>query len=130
MSDLEQNPGVKVLVVDEEKLDRWLLCHALRDAGCAVLEAADGFQALSTIEREQPDLVFLDLRMPWLDGYGVLEQLQERRCCCPVVVVSAELDPEAQMRVLRLGAVEFFSKPVSSQQALAVLQRVLCGFSA
>ena len=114
----------RVLVVDDEQLDRGILCHALRDARSQVLEASDGFEAISLIEREDPDLVFLDLHMERLDGFSVLEHLEATGATCQVVIVSGELNHELQWRALRLGAVEFLSKPVSVEQLTTAVLRL------
>jgi len=114
----------RVLVVDDEQLDRWILCHALRDARCEVLEASNGLEAISLIEREDPDLVFLDLHMKRLDGFAVLEQLEKIGATCQVVIVSCELNPKLQWRALKLGAVEFLNKPVSVEQLTAAVLRL------
>jgi len=111
-------------VVDDEQLDRWLLCHALRDAGCDVLQASDGREAIALIELKDPDLVFLDLHMKRLDGFGVLERMEEIGATCQVVVVSCELDPKMQWRALELGAVEFLNKPVNVEQLTAAVLKL------
>ena len=67
--------------------------------------------------------MFLDLTMPELDGYGVLEQLQKEGLNTFVIVVSADIQPIAQERVRKLGAVAFCKKPVNPQEIQAILKQ-------
>lgn len=69
------------------------------------------------------ELLFLDLNMPGLDGYGVLQQIRERDLSTMVIVVSGDIQPEARERVKKLGAMEFIKKPVSIEQVEAVLKQ-------
>lgn len=83
-------PGKRVLVVDDETEIRLLLHRVLSDGGFEVEEAKDGLDALEKIQARRPDLVTLDLHMPRLDGWGVLERLREMESPPPVVVISGQ----------------------------------------
>ncbi|MCL6418782.1 response regulator [Aestuariirhabdus sp. Z083] len=87
-----------------------------------ILFAEHGQQALHALERESIDLMFLDLTMPVMDGYQTLEQLRHLGVNCLVIVVSGDIQPAAQARVLDLGALAFIKKPVDSGELEAVLQ--------
>lgn len=100
-----------VLVVDDEP--DILLLHRLNlsAAGHDVVLAADGLTALERIADSRPDCVVLDVMMPVLDGWGVLERLQAAGDAPPVLVVSAKSAPADIARARDLGASDFLAKP-------------------
>jgi two-component system response regulator CpxR len=107
-----------VLVVDDDEAIREIMAEVLRDDGYEVVCAENGAQAMAEIRKDRsPDLVLLDLMMPVLSGWEVLEQLQESDVLSriPVVVVSAMNAP---------GAREHLSKPIDLQQLLATVGRL------
>ncbi len=83
---------LRVLVVDDEPAVRRMLCQALADFD--TVEARDGEEALEEIENERPDLVVTDIRMPGLNGYGLLEKLRERYPDLPVLAISGYASTE------------------------------------
>ena len=103
----------RVLVVDDNRLNRLILSRSLAGAGHEVLLAEDGEAALAMIRAEPFDLVFLDIEMPVLDGYGVLTALRadERFRHLPVIVVSAVDDMASVVRCIELGAEDYLPKP-------------------
>jgi two-component system alkaline phosphatase synthesis response regulator PhoP len=108
-----------VLVVDDEP--DILLLHRLNleAAGHEVVLAADGVTALERIEESRPDCVVLDVMMPVLDGWGVLEQLRETTSPPPVLVVSAKSSPADVAKAKELGAADFLAKPFDGEALLA-----------
>src|SRR6478672_8106607 len=97
----------RILVVDDEP--DILLLHRLNleSAGHEVLLAADGVKALARIDPDHPDVVVLDVMMPALDGWGVLDALQARPSPPPVLVVSAKSAQEDIDRALAYGAAAY-----------------------
>lgn len=85
--------------------------------------ATDGLEGIEAIKEGKGDVVFLDLTMPNLDGYGVLEQIRAQDLPAMVIVVSGDIQPEAQERVLGLGALAFIKKPIDTEKAVQVLTR-------
>src|SRR5262245_19869221 len=112
-------PGVNasaaaVLVVDDVPENRDLLARRLKRLGIEEIEqASNGLEALAAIERRQFDLVLLDIMMPELDGFGVLERLKAngRVNDLPIVVISALNEIEPVVRCIELGAEDFIFKP-------------------
>jgi len=104
---------LSALVVDDDAFNTKLLGEIARAAGWRAEVAMDGVEALAALERARPDVVLLDLMIPRLDGFGVLEQLRAdpRTADVPVVVISAIQDPEARARAVELGADDFAPKP-------------------
>jgi len=113
-------PGVNaspaaVLVVDDVPENRDLLVRRLQRLGINDVEqAANGVEALAAIERRNFDLVLLDIMMPELDGFGVLERLKAngRVNDLPIVVISALSEIEPVVRCIELGAEDFIFKPI------------------
>ncbi|HEX8915052.1 MAG TPA: response regulator [Humisphaera sp.] len=116
-----------VLVVDDEPNIRLMLRTALESAGFVVDEAADGRQAIESIDRDVPDLMVLDLSMPVLDGMGVLRQLRDRPADRrpPVVVLTAYGSVPTAVRAVRLGARDFLEKPTTPDDLRAAVRGVL-----
>jgi DNA-binding NtrC family response regulator len=102
----------KILIVDDEPKIRLVFRTALETDGHAVAEAGDGDEALARLRRERFDLVLLDLRMPLLDGMEVLRRMRDEGLDMPVILVTAHGSIPDAVRAMRLGAVDFLSKPV------------------
>lgn len=113
----------KVLICDDSSLARKHLARTL-PAGLAgdVHFASDGLEALELIRQSPFDLMFLDLTMPGMDGYEVLETLNDEGQMLDIVVVSADIQAEAQRRVKSLGALDFIQKPCSSESLQQLVQ--------
>jgi DNA-binding response OmpR family regulator len=117
-----ENGGKRILVVDDERDVRSLVCHILVDQGYEVDQAVDGREALEKIQAKTPDLVVLDLMMPEVDGWQVLRELQGRPTRPRVVVLSAFGDVK---RATEAGAVGFLAKPFRFAQLVDTCQRAL-----
>jgi CheY-like chemotaxis protein len=117
----------KILVVDDEPDARTVMFHSLRGAGHSVSEAADGEQALKKLKRTKFDLVLLDIMMPRLSGYDVLEKIRgmPSRADTPVVVVTAKHDPKGVLREVEGGATDHIAKPFLPSELEVVVERVL-----
>jgi DNA-binding response OmpR family regulator len=113
-----------VLVVDDEPQVVWMLQFSLEAEGYRTFAARDGIAALQEIRDRRPSLVLLDIMMPIMDGWSVLEQLRE----LPederprVVVVSARSSLRDRAKAVQLGADAFVPKPFSVDDLLGVLQ--------
>lgn len=111
-----------VVVADDSALARKQLIKTLpADWKVSVREAKDGREALEAFDTDAR-LLFLDLTMPELDGFQVLETLAERGDAYLVIVVSADIQPKAIERVKELGALAFLQKPVDAGELESVLK--------
>ena len=101
-------------MVDDDAGQRLLASAALLQGGFSVLEAADGEQALSLFQREQPDIVLLDVIMPGLDGFAVCEVLRQLPGGqhLPIVMVTGLDDVESIERAYQVGATDFITQPI------------------
>ncbi|MGE6288641.1 response regulator [Aeromonas media] len=115
---------MNVLICDDSGFARKQLMRALPVGWNVTLhQAADGLEGVEQILMGHGDLIFLDLTMPEMDGYGVLETLKREGLRNKVIVVSGDIQPEAHARVMALGALDFIKKPASPETLLALLQR-------
>lgn len=115
----------KVLVVDDDPGIRELLSIRLGLLGYQVVTAKDGGAALDEISKFKPDAVVLDLAMPRLDGFGVLERLgRAKLASLPVLVLSARTSTFDVQRAIRLGAKDFLAKPFGEDQLLRRISRL------
>jgi len=116
----------RVLVVDDLQANRELLRALLEDLGHEVREAANGQEALDAVASEEPDLIFLDVVMPKLDGLAVCRQLKadpELRLI-PVVLLTAMNDRATKLKGIEAGADDFLTKPFDAKELL-VRTRIL-----
>lgn len=103
---------------------RKMLIKALPESwDVEIFQAANGMEAIALYREGKADVMFLDLTMPVLDGYGVLETMQKEDMNSFVIVVSADIQPIAQERVKSLGAIAFVKKPVSSEVIESILKQ-------
>jgi two-component system LytT family response regulator len=114
---------IRALIVDDEPLAReWVRSAVAEDPELEVLgECGDGFEAAEAIRRLKPDLVFLDVQMPGLDGFGVLEALSPEEI--PAVVFVTAFDQYA-VRAFEAQAVDYLMKPFSKERVEEAVRRV------
>jgi DNA-binding response OmpR family regulator len=115
----------RVLIVDDEPDILLMLRVNLEADGYATALAADGESALQRIGEEAFDLILLDVMMPVMDGWGVLDRLAVQSEAPLVIVVSAKSSRRDMARALELGAVAYVTKPFSPLDLSAVVARVL-----
>jgi len=88
-----------------------------------ITQASNGKEAMEAYRAGKADVMFLDLTMPEMDGYQVLEALQKEDLNSFVIVVTADIQPVAQERVLKMGAIAFVKKPVTAEVMDSVLKQ-------
>jgi two-component system sensor histidine kinase/response regulator len=127
MPETPDTPHSTVLVVDDNEANRSLARHTLEDEGYRVLEASGGEEAIALVEREAPDCILLDVRMPGMDGFAVCERLRAlpRGADTPVVFLTALRDVETFDRALRAGGDDFLTKPVRPTELVIRVQSSL-----
>ena len=114
---LEMIQGMKVMVVDDSRTLRKLLTRELNGIGIPnILEAVDGLEALSLLQKESFDLMLLDMEMPELDGLGVLRKIKADRnlSYLPVIVVSGAEELDKTVECIQIGAEDYLPKPFNS----------------
>ncbi|WCE31393.1 response regulator [Vibrio sp. SCSIO 43137] len=115
---------LSVLICDDSALARKQMARSLPSSlNADITFAVNGLDALEKLAENSINLMFLDLTMPELDGYGTLEQMQKRGIDVPVVVVSGDIQPKAKAKVKELGAREFIQKPMDKEVLKQVLKQ-------
>jgi two-component system chemotaxis response regulator CheY len=121
--------NAKVLIVDDSSLTRRNLRQILETAGCAVVEAENGLDALERYFLEKPDVVMLDLVMRGMYGLDVLHKIRELDPRARVIVVSADIQTSSQDLAGESGAAAFINKPFDKSDILSALDTALAGAS-
>jgi CheY-like chemotaxis protein len=114
----------RVLVIDDEPDVRWLLRMTLERVGHEVILADDGLRGVAMAQKQRPDAIVLDLMMPVMDGYGVLDALakDDRTVEVPVLVLTAKAIPDEEERVTKAGARRFVTKPFDPNDLVRELE--------
>ncbi|PMJ93137.1 response regulator [Vibrio sp. 10N.261.55.A7] len=115
-----------VLICDDSALARKQMARSLpASLNADITFAVHGLDALEKLEQKKFELMFLDLTMPELDGFGTLEEIQKRGYDLPVVVVSGDIQPKAKERVMAFGAKSFIQKPIDKKLLNDVLKSLV-----
>jgi CheY-like chemotaxis protein len=114
----------RVLVVEDDDDIRSFVTAVLEDAGYRVLPAANGLEALQRVERESPEAILLDMKMPVMDGWAFVAQYRAKSPRqAPIIVMTAA--HEATERAREVAATDVLSKPFDIEELLASLSRAL-----
>lgn len=105
-----------ILVVDDEAAIRELISEVLNISGFTVASSADGLDALNQIRRTKFDLILLDVNLPKVDGFAVLEKVRESAPTQPIIMLSARTDKDDVINGLKLGADDYIRKPFSVEE--------------
>src|SRR5437660_9505006 len=118
-------PHPRILVIDDEAPIRDSLKMMLEYEGYEFIGAATGQEGLALAERDAPDLVLLDVKMPGMDGIEVLERLRNMNEAVPVIVVSGHGTISTAVEATKKGAFDFIEKPFASERVLVSLRNAL-----
>lgn len=120
-----ENKNIRILMVDDEADFRQLMTFWLKTKGYNVTTAIDGKNAIEMIKKDPPDIVFLDLRMPVLDGVEVLKRIRKFNKDIPVIVISAYLNDPVAKNLTSYGVSGVFYKGENFEDALPLLETAL-----
>lgn len=125
----EPPPGLgpyrRVLIVDDEANLRQTLARILHQMGCEVTTAADGAETLQHLESAPYDLVYLDIRLPGMDGLQVLRQIHDHFPQLAVVLLTAYASVKSAAEAVRLGATDYLIKPITPEALIARTRTIL-----
>lgn len=123
MDDIYQ--GLKVMVIDDSKTIRRTAETLLKKVGCEVFTATDGFEALAKIADHQPDIIFVDIMMPRLDGYQTTALIKNNKTFkkTPVIMLSSKdgLFDRARGRIV--GSEQYLTKPFTKEELLGAIKK-------
>ena len=120
----------RILVAEDEPHCRFGISVALRGAGYEVIEASDGDEALAAVlrskgEQKPLDLLILDIQMPRLDGFGVLDELAKREIAIPTLIITGHGDRQTLVDLLRRGCADYVDKPFAPDELLDAVKRAI-----
>lgn len=122
-SEAGQYTGLKVMVIDDSKTIRRSAEVLLKKEGCEVVTATDGFEALAKIAEHEPDIIFVDIMMPRLDGYQTCALIKNNRLfkSIPVVMLSSKDSIFDRARGRVVGSEQYLTKPFTKDDLLSAI---------
>lgn len=125
MSIPQNEQHLRVLVVEDEAPVRLSLSAFLRDRNFIVTDAENGQIALGILEKEPIDIIISDIRMPILDGLGLLKEVEKKHPEIKVILVTGYQDIESAIAAARHGALDYVTKPYNLAEIYQILRRVM-----
>ncbi|MEK6641599.1 MAG: response regulator, partial [Nitrospirota bacterium] len=116
--------GLRILLVDDEPLMRLSMVDALEAVGHDIEAAASGTEGIDAIHQRPFDLVITDLRLPGADGLAVLAAAKEQSPHTEVVMITAHGSVETAVGAMKLGALDYITKPFQMDELLLIVERV------
>jgi len=122
-----QGDGKKILVVEDSSTQRKIICKMLLQSGYRILEAKDGYEALSIVEHERPDLILLDIVMPGIDGYKVMSLIKDipNMGDVPIIMLTSRGKLIDKMRGKVSGTNEYLTKPFKRGDLMEKIRKYL-----
>ena len=115
---------IPLLICDDSNMARKQVARALPEGwDVDITFATNGLEGIKAIREGKGEMVFLDLTMPEMDGYQVLEAVKMEGLDSMIIVISGDIQPDAHARVTKLGAIEFIQKPVNPEKLQEVLRK-------
>jgi len=115
---------MKILIVDDEKNHRLMLKLHLEDAGHKTSQAENGLHALEALEEDKYDAILLDMKMDIMDGLTFLGMMNRKGFSVPVIVITAFSNVKTAVESMKLGAIDYLTKPVDIDQLMDALGKV------
>ncbi|MFA4991773.1 MAG: response regulator [Candidatus Omnitrophota bacterium] len=119
------NKEKKILLVDDEQDFRQLMTFWLESKGYAVMTASDGAEAVELVKKKEIDIVFMDVRMPGMDGVDAIKKIREFNEYIPIIVISAHVDDPKAKEAVAYGISGIFCKHKDFQEGLSLLESAL-----
>lgn len=116
-----------ILIIDDSNTNLVLLESLFKRNGYKVFSAVNGKEGLNLMEKNIPDLIFLDLKMPQVDGFEFIRLLKKNTgwANIPVVILSAISDKETMIRSIEMGVIEYLTKPLDIEKVMQLTKNIL-----
>jgi len=114
-----------ILIIDDSSFQRTMIRKALRKENFTCIEAENGNIGLEMAEKENPDVIIVDLLMPGLNGIEFLKAIQEKGITIPVLVLTSDIQDATRDLCLELGARSFLNKPLRTDDLIPAIRKVL-----
>ena len=118
----EEKKAIKVLLVDDEEHFRERLSLQLSVRGYTVFNAGDGLCAIEIVEKENPDVVVLDHKMPGMDGMQTFKEIRKLRPLAEVIMLTGHATANTALEAMKLGAFDYIMKPVDLEELILKLE--------
>ncbi|MBN2460906.1 MAG: sigma-54-dependent Fis family transcriptional regulator [Candidatus Cloacimonetes bacterium] len=115
----------KVLLVDDNENMQFILKNLLTEEGFEFLAATNGLEALNMVQKDLPDLVLLDIRLPGMDGIEVLKKLKESEPDLLVIMITAYGDVKSAVKAIKIGAYDYITKPFDNEELILTIRKAL-----
>lgn len=115
----------KILIVDDDKDMRWNLSNILKAEGYNVITAGDGKKAITEVENHFPSMVFLDIRLPDMDGIQILERIKKIDKDIAIIMITAYGDVKGAVSAMKLGAFDYIVKPFDNKELTLVVKKAI-----
>ena len=127
VESIQINPNYTLLIVDDSRVIRKMMRNILFSCGYTILEAKNGTEAIEIVEREEVDLMLLDMQMPDMSGLDALRQIKrnEDNFNLPVFMISSTLDIEVMRDAYKAGVLDYFKKPFSPEELKLKVEQVI-----
>ena len=116
---------MKILLIDDSLVSRMITKKALTSLKADIFEAGGGNDGIKIAAEKKPELIILDLLMPGMDGFEVLEKLNSNGSTVPVIILSADIQGTTREKIKSLGAAAFIKKPPSAETLLDAIEKVI-----
>lgn len=116
---------IRILLVEDTPVNMYVLQRVFRNEGFDVVEATDGKEAIRKAEKEKPDVVLMDMRLPDMSGYEAVAVLRQKLPALPIIAVTADALPGDREWCLNLGCIDYFSKPIRYREVIDRVQRIV-----
>lgn len=124
MDNADQLKGIKVMVIDDSNTIRKSVEISLKSLGCVVFSAENGFEAMAKIVENKPDIIFVDITMPRLDGYQACALIKNNPTyqSIPIIMLSSKDGIFDKARGRMVGANEYLAKPFTTEGLLSIIR--------
>ena len=123
--ETEIKPKIKILVVDDDEDFRWAMGNILGAVGYHCIHAVNGRQALDFLERDIPNLVLMDYRMPGENGLTVSAEMKRMIPMVPIVMITAYAEVDSAVKAMKMGIYDYVTKPIDNNDLLFTIKRAL-----
>nr|WP_318656933.1 response regulator [Chlorobium phaeovibrioides] len=115
----------KVLIADDEETSRRVFGHFVSKMGYEAIMVNDGRECVQTMAEESPDVVLLDINMPVLDGFEVMQHAKSQNDTTPIIIITASHEIPSAVKCIKLGAYEYLTKPLNIDRLEIVMRNAL-----
>jgi two-component system, cell cycle response regulator DivK len=117
----------KALIIEDNEQNMYMLSYLLRDSGYDVIQSFNGFEGIELAEKNMPDVIFLDIQLPGIDGYQVASEIRkhEKLRGIPIIAVTSYAMPGDEEKALESGATGYVEKPIDPETFMTQIEKYL-----